>query len=427
MKIVKDTQKQINIHPLIIYFILPPKSYKRYAARLKQLNSDEWFTKGIFSFDVILYTGEVDNAFSYDLKKAFKENNIMVRLVDDADGNNCYAFSNVDFDAFNVDIDGFFSFFFDSFISSFVDDVCEMNIRHLNECLLPYDNIFKRVQKKLLSLYNTVRYKVKPRKTTSNASGKRKKDIDEKSVDESDHDIVSEMTKMIQKAKEKFIGKGFAEPDAEKGINIVEDWICEIFDTYDKKTSNMILQGICEKNLEESSISVKIKQIVKKIQKNGKEKKEYGVEFCVDGEKFSVCFGGKESTMMYICTLLRQKMGKRMYIHEFFNNSTGIKTSHAWIKEVFEKIFPAMDTDFEDWINKIEDARGRPLNQGKTNANTMVAEAFKTHQHGVRFCTIETRNKKKDAYYMINVQSENIFVAPELEFLISDSQRFMNE
>ena len=48
------------------------------------------------------------------------------------------------------------------------------------------------------------------------------------------------------------------------------------------------------------TISVEIKQMVKKVLKNGMEKKEYGVEFCVNGEKIPVLFGGKERIMIYM-------------------------------------------------------------------------------------------------------------------------------
>lgn len=42
------------------------------------------------------------------------------------------------------------------------------------------------------------------------------------------------------------------------------------------------------------AISVEIKQMVKKVLKNGMEKKEYGVEFCVSGDKIPALFGSKE-------------------------------------------------------------------------------------------------------------------------------------
>ena len=175
----------------------------------------------------------------------------------------------------------------------------------------------------------------------------------------------------------------------------------------------------------EPNMEVEIKRIVTKVLKSGKEKTSWGIEFRINGNTFTVNFGSKDRTMLYICTLLRLKIGENMYLHEFFNNSKGRHSkfkranSRAWIKAVFDTIFPTKERDFEEWIGKIESANGRPLNQGKTQASKHIEKALDSQPDAIYYCILRTKEDKAgDSFYHMNISPKNIIIPQELSFLV---------
>lgn len=438
MKVIKDSEKLLNIHPLMIHLMLPPDIYKEYRERLARLNKYKWYTRGIFNFNIVSHSGEVDKVLPDELVDAFERNNLMVRLVDDAEGNHYYAFSNVDIDEQ-----------FDDEIKSFVIDVCKRNVSHLEGLLsagsVSHDSKQRsfQVQKvqKILSLFNNaVTHKYPARKN-------RILEYDEYYfVEECRSTLLNSsildspyMRKIMDVMQNK---KGYTDLNIEKAKNVISDFFDsfgDILDMEDGETSDKIIHNILVQMRPQPSISVEIKQMVKKTLKNGKDKKEYGVEFCVNGKKCPVLFGGKERIMVYMCTLLRQKIGERMYLHEFYNNSKGGKckikrgASRPWIEAVYYALFPSKDKDFDEWISKIDlpiddKDRGRPVIVGKTQANSIVKKSLHSMSHAIKDCIINTIDDALlDTYYSINIAPENITVAPELVFLLEYFYDMLNK
>ena len=133
MRIIKDTSKQINIHPLVVYFVLSPKLKDKYENVLNKLNKYSGFTRGIFKFHIVSHIGNSDGSvLSAELQKSMKKYNMMVRLVDDSAGNFYYALHQVDF---NQSAD-----FVEASIQLFIVDVCKQNIKHLDERLNTYSS-----------------------------------------------------------------------------------------------------------------------------------------------------------------------------------------------------------------------------------------------------------------------------------------------
>ena len=177
----------------------------------------------------------------------------------------------------------------------------------------------------------------------------------------------------------------------------------------------------------EPTIQVEIKRFVSKVLKNGFEKKAWGVEIRVNDDVFPVIFGGKDQTMVYICTLLRRKLGESMFIHEFYNNSKGRNSkfsrprSRAWLKAVFNAIFPSMDRSFEEWIETVESKKGRPLNQGKAQASSLIQRILDSQPEGISYCVLDTKvDEAGDSYYYIGIKPENIIVPQELSYLVDE-------
>ena len=133
MKIIKDTKRQINIHPLVVYFILTPEQEKQYGDAINHLKKRTSFSRNIFTFNIVPQVEEYCNdALSKDLTKALSGQNILVRLVDDSAGYYYYAVGKLDFNQPDEDIEGT--------IHSFITDVCKQNIVHLKQRLSRYSS-----------------------------------------------------------------------------------------------------------------------------------------------------------------------------------------------------------------------------------------------------------------------------------------------
>lgn len=185
---------------------------------------------------------------------------------------------------------------------------------------------------------------------------------------------------------------------------------------------------------EAPTISVEIKHIVKAVRRDGTTKKSYGFVFKVDDEAFTIIFGSKDQSMLYLCTLLRQKMGEKMYLHEFYNNTKGDSSkakfkklmSDKWLKAVYDSIYPFDARDFKEWIGKVRSGNGRPMNQGKSQSSRQLEELFESHPSAIYYCTISTREDEVgDSFYDLKIPSNMITVPENMQFLIDDFEELM--
>ena len=67
MKIIKDEQRQINLHPLVIYFVLSSKDSKERTEALSKLNKYQGFTRGIFKLQTIEHDGKYREVVSSEI------------------------------------------------------------------------------------------------------------------------------------------------------------------------------------------------------------------------------------------------------------------------------------------------------------------------------------------------------------------------
>ena len=56
MKVFKDSKKQLNLHPLVVYFLLTSKEKATYGKRIEELNDRPAFNCGIFQFSIVTRT-----------------------------------------------------------------------------------------------------------------------------------------------------------------------------------------------------------------------------------------------------------------------------------------------------------------------------------------------------------------------------------
>ena len=95
MDIIVDKQKQLNYHPLAVYFMLQPSDFKQNESKIKCLNNNARFTRGVFMLRAFERGKNFYSALTEQLAETLNKHNVILRLVDDIDGNFIYAFDNI--------------------------------------------------------------------------------------------------------------------------------------------------------------------------------------------------------------------------------------------------------------------------------------------------------------------------------------------
>ena len=455
MRIIPDEQKLINIHPLVIYFRLTPDLYAKYSDKLLRLNKHKEFTRGIFKFQTLMQTDEYNEALPMSLTYALKISNMMVRLVDDASGKFYYALHKVDFRSdCNDSTDEFQNRCMEEERSMqlFIQRVCEENIQHLYNHRAPEstdmisaftDAAYPRNLRS--GIWEKISDDSKPVRPTAYSAYNSEAALMNGENDSLLHGTLNPeflqgvISTKTYKYAEKLLGKGFSNAQAKQAAEALWEFLVTEFHAPDEKTSNGIAEGInktkspfLERDIstrhkpdQEPQVSVEIKEI-KHMKKSGKENIVWGVEFRVNGERFPIRFGSKAQGMIYVCTLLRAKIGERMYLHEFYNNGKGRgcrfqrQQSKEWLRKVFYTLYPSMDKDFDKWLAKIDNDRGHTLNQGKSQAAKTVMKALDSQPNGRYYCVIDTESDdNNDSYYNLRINPDHISIADELQDLVA--------
>lgn len=125
MKIIKDNLRLLNIHPLVIYFVVSPDVYNVHASYIRMLNSKNEFTRNLYKFQIICNMKEYYKNIPLELQESLKVDSLFVRLLDDTDGNFYYSLQNVDFSRCYDEIE--------RSIHSYISDISVQNISHLTE------------------------------------------------------------------------------------------------------------------------------------------------------------------------------------------------------------------------------------------------------------------------------------------------------
>ena len=155
-----------------------------------------------------------------------------------------------------------------------------------------------------------------------------------------------------------------------------------------------------------------------KLPEGRRTKELWAIKISVNGESFNIKVGSKDQRMVYVCTLIRQKLGEHMYLHEFFRNGRGRyckftkNGSEEWLRDVYNLLFHYPARDFSDWMRKVEDIenRGRSINQGKSQINAYIKDRLKAFELDVSEMPIidKMEDEHKDSYYTTYLQPEDI-------------------
>ena len=444
MKIIKDEQRLINLHPLVIYFVVSPKDPKERVEALRGLNRYRGLTRGIYRFQTVEHVGDYSADVTSELTDTIKRYNMFVRLVNDNTDCFYYAVHKVNFNLSADEVE--YS------MLKFITDVCKQNIKHLGASISEYTRQGDSAREKRMSIARMQETFQEAMSLTNVKHGIWARLINKETSDLSTITIkICENSPSRRNAREvpAALPGLVSEAYRTKNFENLLAWFESYQGAPDKDTSDEIARGYYNKEYssslkrdihrrtrpkEKPLINMEIQHITKTILKTGREKKEYGIVITVNGESYPICFGSKDQTMIYICSLLRLKMNEKMYIHEFFNNSKGNSTrtkfkrghSEQWLKAVYDTIFPLDAREFKDWIGKIKETHGRPLNQGKSQSVKLVEQTLDSQSSAIWFCVVNTREDEiGDSYYDISIAPDNIKIPSNMQFLIDEFSELM--
>lgn len=428
MKIIKDIDKQLNLNPQVIYLIMSSEEIKRHFDLIELLDDFD-YTLGIFKFKVIKKEGNYRSTISSELAKSMNRYNMLVRLIDHRTNAFYYAAGKASLTEDDDD--------FEYSIKKFVYDVCKENSDKLNDYFSQFcgqpgiedadwgwtcDREFWGLSDIFQESKNYARHHL-PKKHVKHGN-------EEITFIRNDYNV----------------NDGIPDGFREKVIDAVKNedmkslwaWMKQQMNSTDKITSDEIVEDLFNKKPE---ISVEIKFFGKEIKKGRKGKVEkteknyqmlYGLVFRVNGEDFSIHFGINQA-MIYICTLLRIKMGEKLYLHEFYDNNKGKNckfqrvTSKNWLNAAYDTIIPLAERtcDFKFWIKTVEDDP-HTLSQAVQSKN-IIRKLIPESSGASYYFEIQTANAKKrnlDSYYYVLLEPDEIIVPEEMQFLLNGVNYF---
>ena len=441
MKIIVDKYRQLNYHPLVVYFMLQPKDYAKYAKEIERLNRYNGFTRGIFKFKAIARGNEYSYDLRNELRSIIRNFNVIVRLVDDNEGNYNYALGKM---IFSKD-----PLLFEQSMQRFIIDVCNQNIRNLKSRSLYYsghsDESIENTKmhsemalmfKKAINIKGFKRGvwgddmnlpTITACKSAPSSFGRSLPDCS------LGHQLPPEIAGI-----KRSIYNSLTDEKAKSDFKRMMEFFEASMDVPDIKESDSYVQGTID-NSRSKKLSIDYKSRVKQgerpditiaIDKIAVEnnKRVWGVEIRIDDMPIPIYIGSTAAKMVYICTLLRQKMGTYLF-REAFKRPLPDKCSAIkrhpdvlWLEKVYKTLIPGAITDFDIWYPNMKNDSCRFINQGKSETARVIKTYLEDFNDAVYYCCIQKGvNDLKQTYYYIDIPTECIHIPEELEFLISDS------
>lgn len=172
---------------------------------------------------------------------------------------------------------------------------------------------------------------------------------------------------------------------------------------------------------EQPDIKVTITKVTSEVLKHD-IKKAWGVEITIGESVIPIYIGSTAAAMIYISTLLKQKMGTCLY-RDTFKHPLPNKSRHEdviWLEQVYHKLFLGAEKNFDTWYKDMQKDSCRFINQGKSESKRRIKDSLTNYPSAIDYCQVQKiggRNERP--YYYINIPKENITVPKALECLIS--------
>ena len=431
MKIIKDCQKLINIHPLVVYFMLPGGEYERYVESVKSINRYSGYTLKIYRYSAVPAGESSSGELNAELAEAISQHNIMVRLVDDVDGCWNYAFENIDLSLSGER--------FAAKLRAFILNVCSRNIEQLNALITHYraiDTCHSELYdlERMLEAFDDAR-EIKQFKTLPWNEVETKSvlmhnlptmmgfiTVSERSIDKEPG---------IAKAIDHLKSRGFSTATARELAQQVWDIFAERYDV-SKSESDKIVQGASD--VKQSKLlkddhnrrlqpvtNNKVRIALKKIPtiRYRKQQMVYGIEIAMGQTTTQIYFKIKDSAMLYFATLLCCKSGRQLSKNDLVYYRFKKGAFRQWLKELYEAVYHYDSRDFNDWERKIAYGDSHIFDNAKSTCNRQIEEALAECQEAIYYTILNSLRGENGSYYSLKIDPKDITIADELEFLVN--------
>lgn len=421
MEIIKDTKNLLRLRPLDIYFMLPAEGSSDVAEHLKQLNRYKTMTRGSFRFHVVTHSDTFNNDLPPEIINALSNHNMMMRLLNDTQGNSYYALHLVDFHQAPDSVD-------DS-IKSFITKVCQENIKHLKDSK---DPISKKLEDKFNSL---IIDDIKRRRLNRPVWDRivnptfRNNLTSETTLDNNAIDIFrpDDLKEILMR---RYLKSGVSSREANETI---EDILKEYQDYPNRKESDETVEAMispeddtflrekCEReNYDKpSNITATIKLVETGRNRKNKPKKGFGVEITLNNKSVQVYFATTDQLVVYAATLMSVKEGHYFGSKSFIEEIEAKSDNVVWLGKIYKMIYNylykyietnsnlqnrQMDT-FNVWFNKKRNKKNA-IFTAKSGANRTLWDALKNESKAAyHYCYIKSRG---DSPYIVQLTPEEI-------------------
>lgn len=429
MKVFKDSKKQLNLHPLVVNFLLTNNEKARYGKRIKEWNDKQAFNCGLFQFNIATRTRHNSGELSETLTQELDECNIIVRLFDNVKKDSYYyALHQLSFAQDNDRLEWE--------IQSFMNEVCKQNVKRLSDCLKSGHSISPERKMASESLIRTLKGAIK---TLTPIISRYKEQY---SAQEDCNDLPEAWVEDYLLIMSQLQGKK-AKDAMSRFMAIVEG----VYDTASVEDTTKITDGAVNSQKDETlrddiacrqdtalksktspNITLEVKKITSSKTRTGREKKNYGVEFTINDNKIQVYFGGTDATMIYLSSIIKQMAGSRFYRKNMLlplpEKNSFMKRSLVvnWLEALYKNIYPGADTAFDEWYRKM---RKDPhiISQGKSACARKVANELSKNGEllSIPLCILQAREDEEGLYYALDLPSTaNIILPPNLEMFLSE-------
>lgn len=429
MKVFKDSKKQLNLHPLVVNFLLTNNEKARYGKIIKEWNDKQAFNCGLFQFNIATRTRHNSGELSETLTQELNECNIIVRLFDNVKKDSYYyALHQLSFAQDNDRLEWE--------IQSFMNEVCKQNVKRLSDCLKSGHSISPERKMASESLIRTLKGAIK---TLTPIISRYKEQY---SAQEDSNDLPEAWVEDYLLIMSQLQGKK-AKDAMSRFMAIVEG----VYDTASVEDTTKITDGAVNSQKDETlhddiacrqdtalksktspNITLEVKKITTSKTRTGREKKNYGVEFTINDNKIQVYFGGTDATMIYISSIIKQMAGSRFYRKNMLlplpEKNSFMKRSLVvnWLEALYKNIYPGADIAFDEWYRKM---RKDPhiISQGKSACARKVANELSKNGEllSIPLCVLQAREDEEGLYYALDLPSTaNIILPPNLEMFLSE-------
>ena len=456
MMTFKDNQKLINIRMQTIYFMLSEQERTQYKEVVEVFNRYKAFTLGLYEFKVLTKLGGVNSCLSADLTREIETNNLIVRLPNDVNDNFVYIFNNIDL---SEDGDAVREMIHNYVICLAEQSIALMKERQSagsdpEELASQIDNIVYSFEEAIKSGRRSYTRLTAP--ITVNECRQSEHSCHNYKVNTAEDDNLLYIDTSIAISEDcsdtaklnctnypnlasviNYLGKhGIAESKQQLVARELADIFAVIFDIPTKEESKAIADGILDNKSDailvdhngryKPSVKPDIKIYIERIPyidgRGKKMREKYGVRICAGSFEQKICFEETTQRMVYIATLLKHKMGKRLYAHELHNNSAGNsgvrEVAKQWLKKIYTTIISPDNSSFEKWIESVRERAnaGRRLNNAISRTKHIITKGLEAYPDARYYSLmVSHRDSEKGVYYTLNCAPDDIIICGELQ------------